>query len=437
VEANLRQGLSVAVVGAGPVGLAAAAHLLERGLDPLVLESGEEVAASVGSWGHVRLFSPWRYNVDAAAVRLLKLTRWQMPDPDAYPTGDELRGAYLVPLAQTPELRGRIRTGTRVRAITRFRRDKMKNTGRHEQPFELVLDTAAGRQRLLAQAVIDTSGSLDPNPLGASGVPAAKENELQTFIRYGLPNVRADHARYAGKRVLVVGSGHSAMNVLQDLVALRAAAPTTEITWAIRREATAALYGGGNADALPERGKLGSAVEMLVDEGLVALVAGVAIDALRRSDDGVVVSHSRGEIGPFDEIIAATGFRPDLAPLRELRLALDPAVEAPAAIAPLIDPNFHSCGSVQPHGALELAHPETDFYIAGMKSYGRAPTFLMLTGYEQVRSIAAALAGDREAAARVELVLPETGICSVPADEQVAASTHAEVEKHRVGCSSS
>lgn len=47
-----------------------------------------------------------------------------------------------------------------------------------------------------------------------------------------------------------------------------------------------------------------------------------------------------------------------------------------------------------------------------MKSYGRAPTFLMAAGYEQVRSIAAALAGDREAAERVELVLPETGVCS-------------------------
>jgi hypothetical protein len=69
---------------------------------------------------------------------------------------------------------------------------------------------------------------------------------------------------------------------------------------------------------------------------------------------------------------------------------------------------------VRPHGALELAQPEPGFYFAGMKSYGRAPTFLMLTGYEQVRSIAAELAGDIEAARRVELVLPETGVCSGP-----------------------
>jgi hypothetical protein len=43
-----------------------------------------------------------------------------------------------------------------------------------------------------------------------------------------------------------------------------------------------------------------------------------------------------------------------------------------------------------------------------VKSYGRAPTFLMMTGYEQVRSVAAAIAGDMKAADDVRLVLPET-----------------------------
>jgi hypothetical protein len=89
-------------------------------------------------------------------------------------------------------------------------------------------------------------------------------------------------------------------------------------------------------------------------------------------------------------------------------------VESPVPLAPLIDPNLHSCGTVRPHGARELAQPEPGFYFAGMKSYGRAPTFLMMTGYEQVRSIVADIAGDKEAAERVVLVLPETGVCSRP-----------------------
>jgi hypothetical protein len=113
-------------------------------------------------------------------------------------------------------------------------------------------------------------------------------------------------------------------------------------------------------------------------------------------------------------LIVATGFRPDMSFLSEVRLALDPALECPPVLAPLIDPNLHSCGTVRPHGARELAQPESGFYFAGMKSYGRAPTFLMMTGYEQVRSIVADIAGDREAAERVELVLPETGVCSRP-----------------------
>ncbi|NQV73934.1 hypothetical protein HQ496_12490 [bacterium] len=98
--------------------------------------------------------------------------------------------------------------------------------------------------------------------------------------------------------------------------------------------------------------------------------------------------------------------------MREIRLSVHPALESAIELAPLIDPNFHSCGSVRPHGEQELRHDEEGFYIVGVKSYGRAPTFLMMTGYEQVRSIAAALAGDQEAADRVELVLPETGVCS-------------------------
>src|SRR5690625_7076814 len=98
----------------------------------------------------------------------------------------------------------------------------------------------------------------------------------------------------------------------------------------------------------------------------------------------------------------ATGFRPGVAMLRELRLDLDPGVEAPSRLAPLIDPEFHSCGTVPAHGADVLAHPEPDFYIAGMKSYGRAPPFLLATGYEQVRSSVAQLARHSAAARRRE-----------------------------------
>lgn len=143
--------------------------------------------------------------------------------------------------------------------------------------------------------------------------------------------------------------------------------------------------------------------------------AGFAVTAIAPVNDQLRIATGTGCCGrhvTVDELIVATGFRPDLSMLNEIRLRLDPAIEAPIALAPLIDPNEHSCGTVRPHGARELMQNDPGFYLAGMKSYGRAPTFLMITGYEQVRSIAADIAGDKEAAARVELELPETGVCT-------------------------
>jgi pyruvate/2-oxoglutarate dehydrogenase complex dihydrolipoamide dehydrogenase (E3) component len=183
--------------------------------------------------------------------------------------------------------------------------------------------------------------------------------------------------------------------------------------WAIRRAELGTSLGGGAADQLPARGALGRAVRRLLDDGAVELVTGFQTEGLGRDGDRVVVVDGRRSL-VVDEVIAATGFRPDLALLGELRLELDDRVEAPRLLAPLIDPNVHSCGSVPPHGVDELSHPDAGVYVVGMKSYGRAPTFLLRTGYEQVRSIVAALAGDWESARQVELVLPETGVCSLP-----------------------
>jgi hypothetical protein len=228
----------------------------------------------------------------------------------------------------------------------------------------------------------------------------------------------AERARYAGKTVAVLGAGHSAVGTLIDLARLKDEAPATEIIWLLRGDKPEKAFGGGANDKLAARGALGAAFAALVASGKVRVEAGFRVSHLRRLDDKLKVATGAASCCravAVDQLVVATGFRPDLDFLREVRIALDPAVEAPPALAPLIDPNLHSCGTVRPHGAAELAQPEPGFYIAGMKSYGRAPTFLMLTGYEQVRSIVAELAGDREAARKVELVLPETGVCSGPA----------------------
>lgn len=411
----------VAVIGAGPVGLAALAHLIEHGLPAILLEAGPGIARSYEDFRHVRLFSPWRFNLDAAATRLLQGRGWQAPDGEALPSAGEVIDDYLAPLAALPDMAARIRFRTRVAAISRRGTDRVKSAGRDDAPFVLHVRTDDGTGIIQASAVIDASGTwTQPNPLGADGLPAPGEAELAAHIRYGMPDILgADRHRYAGRSVLVVGGGHSAAGNLLALAELARHAPTTRIAWAIRGPAPARALGGGAADGLPARGAIGAALRELLDAGRIRLVADFRISALDR-DDGQITIHAEDPLTPsitaIDEIICATGARPDLTMLRELRTTFDPALESSAALGPLIDPNVHSCGTVRPHGHRELAHPEPGLFIVGAKSYGRAPTFLMATGYEQVRSVVAALAGDLDAADAVRLILPETGVCSTDTD---------------------
>jgi thioredoxin reductase len=415
--------LPVAVIGAGPVGLAAAAHLLAAGHEPIVFEAGSGPGAAIAEWSHVRLFSPWAFNVDGVAASLLAGTGWVSPAPDTYPTGRELVDDYLAPLAELDVMAQHIRFDTRVTAISRDGLDKLKTAGRHTTPFRLRTVSPSGETDVLARAVIDASGTWGrPNPAGAAGVPALGEQAVAGRISYRIPDVKgADRERFANRRVLVIGSGHSAFNVLGDLADIRRDEPLTEITWAVRRPQLGQVFGGGENDALAERGRLGERIRLMVESGDITVRLGAHVDRFEASGDHVVVISDGVKIAEVDEVVVVTGFRPDLSLLSELRLDLDPALEAPSALAPLIDPNQHSCGTVRPHGAEELQHrDEPGLYIVGMKSYGRAPTALMLTGYEQVRSVVAALSGDWDAARDVRLVLPETGVCTLdaqPADE--------------------
>lgn len=406
--------LPVVVIGAGPVGLAAAANLVERGLPLLVLEAGDEVAASVRDWGHVRLFTPWEYLIDPAGRRLLeRSSAWEPPPADEVPRGAELVSDYLTPLAD--QLGDQILTRHRVTSVSRVGHDRMKDGARASAPFLVVAKTPGGVRRIHARAVIDASGTwTSPNPMGAGGVAADGELEFSEHIRYGMPDALGrERGRYAGKRVLVVGSGHSAIGSILALRELSKRAPDTRVAWAIRRDSPGSLWGGGADDELAQRGALGTMVHDAVESGDVKLLLGMSIASLGGVGGALEVFdvEQRSRV-VVDEIVVATGSRPDLGMLRELRLEMDLATESTRALGPLIDPNHHSCGSVSPHGAVELAHPERDFYIVGMKSYGRAPTFLLRTGYEQVRSVVAELAGDHEAARRVELILPQTGVCS-------------------------
>jgi thioredoxin reductase len=410
--------LPVAVIGAGPVGLAAVAHLIERGETPIVFEAGNAIGANVLDWGHVRMFSPWEFTVDRASVRLLESNGWKMPPLNDLPTGRDLVERYLVPFSQLPEVREYIHLNARVAAVSRRNIDKMKDNGREDAPFILHVVYGDGNEALVeARAVIDASGTWHkPNPLGSGGLPAVGEKRQAQHIFYGIPDVlNQQRERYSNKRVMIVGSGHSAINALLELAQLKQDASQTEIFWAMRGTNLKRVYGGDTDDALPARGRLGSRIRAHVDAGNIQIVSPFRVREVVAAEQGLnIIGETPDglETVQVDEIIATTGARPDLDMLRELRLELDPALESSRVLGPMIDPNIHSCGTVRPHGEMELRHPEKDFYIVGMKSYGRAPTFLLATGYEQVRSVVAALVGDWESARDVQLNLPETGVCS-------------------------
>ncbi|WP_037761159.1 NAD(P)-binding domain-containing protein [Streptomyces sp. FXJ7.023] len=411
------QQLPVIVVGAGPAGLAAATHLIERGVEPLVLEAGDKAGAAVREWSHVRLFSTWGEVVDPAAEKLLVPTGWARPDPATYPFGGDWAEQYLQPLADT--LGDKVRTSATVTGVSRAGRDRIVDAGREQQPFVVHVEYADGREeRILARAVIDASGTwATAGPAGGSGLPALGEKAAAGRINYRVPDLKnpAIRARYAGKRTAVIGSGASAFTALAYLAELAESedGTGTHAVWILRRGISGSTFGGGTADQLPARGALGLAAKAAVDKGHADAVTGFRTEAFERDADGrlVLVGEDGRRLEPVDEVIVLTGFRPDLSFLSEIRLNLDERLQAPVELAPLIDPNQHSCGTVYPHGHRELSHPEQGVYLVGMKSYGRAPTFLAMTGYEQVRSVAAAIAGDLDSADRVELTLPETGVC--------------------------
>lgn len=360
-----------------------------------------------------RCSRPGALNIDKAAERLLEASGWTRPDPDRFPTGGDLISQYVAPLAE--RLRDRIKLNAEAISVSRAGYDKVKTDGREAAPL-----LVRYRDGVRSRAWPSTPSSTHPAPgsrqtrLASAVCRRSARSKRPSISPTGCRTSPGNPDRVAGKQVAVLGGGHSAIGTLIALSELQAENPATKITWLYRGPILAKAFGGAAADQLAARGELGLQIADLVKQGRIRTHTGFRLEQIERDASGLrlISSDESKQAVTVDELIVATGFRPELALLRELRVELDPALECPPSLASLIDPNVHSCGTVRPHGVAELAHPEPGFYIAGMKSYGRAPTFLLATGHEQVRSIVAELAGDHVAARRVELVLPETGVCS-------------------------
>ncbi len=402
---------TLAIIGAGPTGLEAAAAALDSGFDVHVFERGE-VGAHPMAWGHVRMFTPWRMNLGAAALSHLREAGWSPPDPESFPTGLEYAEQYLQPLARLPELKDRVHTHAQVVHVSRrglVKGDAIARPERRELPFRLLVRDPGGRESFLhAFSLIDASGVYgQPSWAGSGGIPARGELYLAPQLSYHLDDVLdLRRERYAGKRTLVIGAGTSAATVVSDLIRLAEQSPGTRVVWATRKPAES-LYPPIADDPLPERRALYERARSVVRgaNAVVTHVGGAEVEGFEFNSAThryrvTLMIGEQPRVEEVDQVIVCTGFGPDNSIYRELQVHECYASRAPMKLAAaLLGAGAGDCLTTPVFGADVLANPEPDFYILGHKSYGRNPNFLLETGFKQVADVVAKLAKEQQVGA--------------------------------------
>jgi hypothetical protein len=395
---------TLAIIGAGPVGLEAAAAALELELDVHLFERGD-VGANVLGWGHVRMFTPWSMNVGPASARLLARNGWTAPAAEQCPSGLELAERVLAPLAAAPELAGRIHPHAQVVHVGRhglLKGEKPGDPSRREHPFRLLVRDAGGRENFLHVAsVLDTSGVYaTPNWAGTGGIPARGEQYLAPQMSYRCEDVRGlKRERHAGRRTLVIGGGASAATTVTALAALAAEAPGTTVAW-LTRSSAPALAGEVANDPLPARAALYAAANALRrgENAAVTWIGGVEVEGFEFNSAthryrATLAGAAGASAEEADEVIVNTGFGPDNAIYRELQIHECYASRGPMRLsASLLAQAGADCLDVKGDEAGVLDHPEPGFFVLGAKSYARYSTFLLRTGYAQVASVLPRLA---------------------------------------------
>ena len=392
----------VAILGAGPTGLEAALAAAEAGFPFTVYEAAPQVGGNVRAWGHVRLFTPWDLNVSPRMRRHLEAAGVAVPQGADCPTGQELAGRLLAPLAALPAIAPHLRLGTRVLSIGReglLKHEEIATAERGRRPFRLLLADGAGHEWTeRAGIVVDATGTYgNPNRLGDGGIPAPGERALDGEIRRAIPDFARERAEWAGKTVLLAGAGHSAQTAARDLAALAREAPGTRVIWALRSDP--GNWGSHDGDPLPERARLAADAEALAAGASPAVEArrGVAVEELARPNGKVKVVLRNGDGAEevlVDRVLSLTGYVGDHELYRQLQVHECYATCGPIKLsAALLGAGGGDCLAQTGHGVDTLTNPEPGLYILGSKSYGRNNTFLMRVGWEQVAEVFGALAG--------------------------------------------
>ena len=382
---------SIAIFGAGPIGIEAALYARELGHEVEVYERGS-VGENVRRWGHLRLFSSWALNRSILGVRELASRGVPIvPDCD-YPTGAEYCESYLHPLAQSPRLAHRIHEHCTVRHVGRDRLSKRDLVGgsRERHPFRILIDSPTGESVVRADTVIDCTGTYgNSNWMGNGNIPAVGERELRERIATTIQDIAgSDRERYAGKRVLLVGAGHSAATALELLLGLEG----TTVVWVVRSRHEDPLTTFVD-DPLPERDRLSRLANRIAREGhaTVEVKRGTVVEALQHDESGFEVTLSKDDVTSrvaVDCILAHVGYEPDNSIYRELQVHECYASLAPMKLAAtLLASNSADCLAQSSAGPESLRNPEPDFFILGAKSYGKNSNFLIRIGLQQVREV--------------------------------------------------
>ena len=393
---------SLAIIGAGPIGLEAAAAALELGFDVHVFERGE-VGAHALAWGHVRMFTPWRMNVGPASARLLQAHGWTAPPAEERPSGQEFAERLLEPLANTPELKARVHTHSQVVYVSRrgqLKGDHAGTPARRSTPLRLLVRDAGGRENFLhAFAVIDASGTYgSPQRAGSGGIPARNELYLAPQLTYHVDDVLGlRRERYAGKRTLVLGGGMSAATSVAALAQLARETPGTTALW-VTRTATPHVAEASDDDALSARAALAAEARGFMNgaEAAVTWAGGAMVEGLEYNSGThryrvQLAIGEQARVEEVDQVIVNTGYGPDRSLAAQLQVQECPCSDAPPKLSAVLR------GEASPPAspAELLQHLEPDFYIVGAKSYARYNGFQLATGHGQVASVLAKLAADR------------------------------------------
>ena len=400
---NLEPSSRIVILGAGPCGLEAGLYARYLGYHTTLYEQGE-IAQAVQTWGHVRMFSPFRMNRSPLGLAALSAQDpdYTPPNDDDLLTGHEWRNRYLLPLAASDLLSEHIHTATTIVAVGRHTTSKKESPASPDRaldPFRILTRDQLGHESTeSADAIIDTTGVWgQPNWMGPGGAPAIGERAHAAALEYRLPDFSGcDHKRFENQRTLVVGSGFTAATNVAGLAHLARSAPQTEVVWATRRacDPTTGPLLEIAGDKLPERSRLTKQVNHLATDPASPVQHWPAtwVESLqrvpRKQQWSVVLGGTRQGTHVFDQILANVGFRPDRELCRELQVHECYATEGPIKLAAeLLGQASADCLTLSGSGPDALLSPEPNFYILGAKSYGRNSQFLISAGLVQIRDL--------------------------------------------------